>query len=181
MHYLILLLFVLTFTACNNNTETTSTETNDTLVQNSNEKNDDSTPMLPGDKNGEKSDGGLTGSCYMQILQRDTIVLHIDSESENNISGKLSFDNYQKDGSTGTVKGKREGDVLQLVYSFQSEGTNSVMEVYFKEKNDGLVRGVGEIKIKGDTAYFVHPEQITYPSNGVMKKTDCLEVPAKYK
>ena len=71
--------------------------------------------------------------------------------------------------------------MLKLIYSFQSEGTNSVMEVYLKEENDGMVQGVGEMRVKGDTAYFVQPDKITYPSNGMMKKTDCNEVPEKYR
>src|SRR5215213_1589242 len=99
MRSLIFLLFVLTFIACNNNTEITSTETSDTLVQNSgsNDKTDASKPIPTNNENGDK----VNGSCYMQVLQRDTIVLQIDSEAGDNISGKLSFDNYEKDGSTG--------------------------------------------------------------------------------
>jgi hypothetical protein len=117
----------------------------------------------------------------MQVLKRDTMVLHLASNTGDNISGRLSFDNYEKDGSSGTVKGKREGDVLKLTYSFQSEGTNNVMEVYFKEENDGMVRGIGEMQTKGDTAYFVHPDKVSYLPNGMMRKTDCKEVPDKYK
>ena len=178
MRYLIIFIFALAFTACNSNTESASTEKSDTLVNNntSNNADDDSKPVVPGNENDKTS-----GSCYMQVLKRDTMVLHIDNTSGENISGKLSFDNYEKDGSTGTVKGKREGDILKLIYSFQSEGTNNVMEVYFKEENDGIVRGVGEMEIKGDTVYFVHPDKITYSSNGMMRKTNCEEIPDKYK
>jgi hypothetical protein len=182
MRYLLLFLSGLVLTACNSSTKTSS-ETSDTLVQSntSNNKNDDSKPATPEDENEDKAGDKANGSCYMQVLKRDTMVLHINSAIGDGISGKLSFDNYEKDGSTGTVKGKREGDVVKLIYSFQSEGMNSVMEVYFKEENESLVRGVGEMQTKGDTAYFVQPDKITYPSNGMMKKTDCKDVPAKYK
>lgn len=178
MRYLLFPLIVFMITACNGSTETTSSNTNDTLTQSNTsiENSDDVSSKMPDNENEE-----TTGNCYMQILKRDTIVLHIDKFSGETISGKLSFDNYQKDGSTGIVKGKREGDVLKLIYSFQSEGMNSVMEVYFKEENDGVVRGVGEMQTKGDTAYFVQPDKITYPANGMMKKTDCDEVPLKYR
>jgi hypothetical protein len=177
MRYPIIFIFALTFTACNSNTDSASTETSDTLVNNntSNNADDDSKPVVPDQEN------ETSGGCYMRVLKRDTMVLHINNTSGENISGKLSFDNYEKDGSTGTVKGKREGDILKLIYSFQSEGTSSVMEVYFKEENDGMARGVGEMQTKGDTAYFVQPDKITYPSNGMMKKIDCADVPAKYK
>ena len=179
MCYLIIFIFALAFTACNSNPESASMKTSDTLVNNntSNNANDDSKSVVHGNENDDKTGG----SCYMQVLKRDTMVLHIDNTSGENITGKLSFDNYEKDGSTGTVKGKREGDVLKLIYYFQSEGTNSVMEVFFKEENDGMVRGIGEMGTKGDTAYFAYPHKITYPQKGMMKKTGCELVPDKYK
>jgi hypothetical protein len=173
MRHLYFLLFVFACTSCNNTTDTTSSKTNDTMVkENTAGSNPEETQPKPSDNN---------SLCYMQVLKRDTMVLHFANNTGENISGRLSFDNYEKDGSAGTVKGKREGDVLKLIYSFQSEGTNSVMEVYFKEENDGMVRGIGEMQTKGDTAYFVHPDKVNYPPNGMMRKKDCKEVPDKYK
>jgi hypothetical protein len=173
MRYLYFVLFAFVCVSCNNTTETTSSESGDTIIKENTAENNtgETEPTLPGNNN----------ACYMQVLKRDTIVLHLTNTTGSDISGRLSFDNYEKDGSTGTVKGRREGDVLKLIYSFQSEGTNSVMEVYFKEENDGMARGVGEIQTKGDTAYFVHPDRISYPASGMMKKTDCKDVPDKYK
>lgn len=173
MRYLYFALFAFVCGSCNNTTETTSNAPSDTAVkENTVENKTEETEPKPSDN---------SDACYMQVLKRDTIVLHLTKTTGSDISGRLSFDNYEKDGSTGTVKGKREGDLLKLIYSFQSEGTNSVMEVYFKEESDGLVRGVGEIGTKGDTAYFVQPDKITYPTNGTMKKTECQDVPDKYK
>ena len=173
MHYLYFLLFAFVCASCNNTTETAGSESTDTTSKENTVEN------KPGEMVPEPS--GTNDACYMQVLKRDTIVLHLTNTTRDNISGKLSFDNYEKDGSTGTVKGKRQGDVLQLIYSFSSEGMNSVMEVYFKEENDGMVRGVGEIQTKGDTAYFVHPDQISYPENGMMRKVSCEQLPAKYR
>jgi hypothetical protein len=173
MRILFWLLIVCFASSCNNN-ENATTEIKDSTA----------TVGIPGteDKPQETNTGPapVDAACYMQVLQRDTIVVRIEKNG-NDISGRLSFDNYEKDGSTGTVRGKQEGDVLQLLYSFASEGTNSVMEVFFKEQENALLRGVGEMQTKGDTAYFVNPEQITYPGNGRMEKINCDEVPVKYK
>ena len=117
--------------------------------------------------------------CYMQVLKRDTFAASLQQHG-NTVTGRLSFDNYEKDGSTGTVSGDLQGDVLKLDYVFASEGMNSVMEVYFKYKDGNLVRGIGEMKTKGDTAYFINPALIQYNGSD-LKKISCQNLPGKYK
>jgi hypothetical protein len=116
----------------------------------------------------------------MLILKRDTMVLHL-TNTKGELSGKLTFDNYEKDGSTGIVIGRKDGDKLKLVYSFSSEGMNSVMDVYFKFRGEDLLRGVGDVQTKGDTAYFTNPSQVNFPEQDVFKKTACDAIPSKYK
>src|SRR5687768_4131031 len=53
--------------------------------------------------------------CFMQVLKRDTFVAILNTVGDS-ISGKLMFDNYEKDGSTGEVHGTRDGEVLKLWY-----------------------------------------------------------------
>lgn len=119
------------------------------------------------------------GGCYMQVLKRDTFAA-ILQQHDNIITGKLSFDNYEKDGSSGTVSGKLDGDIMKLFYSFASEGMNTVMEVYFKLNDGKLLRGTGEMANKGDTAYFTNPAAIKYDGT-VMQKLSCEHLPAMYK
>lgn len=117
--------------------------------------------------------------CYMLVLQRDTFAAILQQQG-NDLTGRMSFDNYEKDGSTGTVKGSLQGDKLKLVYSFASEGKNSVMELYFKYKDDTIIRGIGEMNTKGDSAYFMNPALIKYEGS-VLKKIPCETLPDKYK
>ena len=117
--------------------------------------------------------------CYMQVLKRDTFAV-ILKKNGNDITGRLSFDNYEKDGSTGTVKGKMEGGILKLIYSFASEGTNSIMEVYFKYQDSTLIRGIGEMTTNGNSAYFKDPPSIKY-NGSVLTKMNCDNLPEKYK
>ena len=120
----------------------------------------------------------ITG-CYMRVLERDTFVAVLKQNKER-VTGKLSFDNYQKDGSTGVVEGMIEDNIIKLTYSFQSEGTNSVMDIYFKKEGEGLVRGIGEIGIRGDTSYFINTDNVEYPPGDILRKIDCKEIPSKY-
>ena len=115
----------------------------------------------------------------MQVLKRDTFTASLQ-QTERLITGRLSFDNYEKDASSGTVSGKIQGDVIKLNYVFASEGTTSVMELYFRYKDGILTRGSGEMNTRGDTAYFLNPALIKY-DGGELKKVSCETLADKYK
>lgn len=123
---------------------------------------------------------GGKATCYWQIMQRDTFVAAF-SQTGPRVSGKLTFDNYQKDGSSGTVEGKTENDIMKLWYSFESEGMHSVMEVWFKEEGDLLLRGTGEMHVRSDSSYFSDPGAVSFKNGQELKKVDCDEIPLKYK
>ncbi len=67
------------------------------------------------------------------------------------------------------------------MYSFKSEGMKSVMEVWFKQEGDKLLRGTGKMAIKARTSYFSNPAAINFNSGQILKKISCNEVPEKYK
>lgn len=113
-----------------------------------------------------------TDECFRKILSRDTFSLKL-TQTANTITGTLIFDNYEKDSSRGTIKGKTSGDTLKLWYDFQSEGTNSVMEIYFKREGDKLIRGIGSIQVKGDTSYFSNPSDIKFEEKESWDKIAC--------
>jgi hypothetical protein len=117
--------------------------------------------------------------CYMQVLKRDTFAVVLKQDG-NTVTGRLSLDNYEKDGSTGSVTGKMEDDVLKLVYRFASEGMTSIMQVYFKINGNTLTRGIGEMSTKGDSAYFIDPVSIKY-NGSTLTKMSCDNLPEKYK
>jgi len=118
--------------------------------------------------------------CFWMITGRDTAVAWL-AQTENTITGKLSFDNFEKDGSTGTVHGTIEGDVAKLWYAFQSEGMKSIMEVWLKKQGDTLLRGTGESKVNADSSYFADRTAVKFDTDQALKKVDCAEVPGKYK
>ncbi len=154
MRFIIIL--AVTFFSCNNNPKSTTE---------SKEQTKENTHKLPiTDKN----------ECYWQTNNRDTLVATLKQEGSN-VSGKLIFDNYEKDGSTGTVTGIAEGDILKLWYTFQSEGLQSVMQVWFKQDGDKIIRGIGPTTEKGDSSYFTNPSEIEF-TGSTLQKVDCDKI-----
>jgi hypothetical protein len=108
--------------------------------------------------------------CYMKIMGRDTAILMLEQKGKE-YSGKMIYDNYEKDGSKGIIKGKEEDGILKLWYYFDSEGRHSVSEVYFKKDNGKLLRGVGDMDTKTDTAFFT--SGINYSDKEAFSKVAC--------
>lgn len=154
-----LLLFVSILVSCNN--DEAEDKTADTIIA----------PSVKDDDNAGSKD--ISG-CYLRAVERDTLAASL-TQNGNNITGKLVFDNYEKDGSSGSVSGKKDGDILKLVYRFQSEGMNSISEVFFKITSNGLIHGIGEIEVKGDSAYYSSPDNITYSEKDELRKINCTE------
>jgi hypothetical protein len=162
----IIILSVIIFFSCNNNS------TSETKVEAQKEKDREAI---------EKSYSFTDMSgCFWKITGRDTLIAWL-AQTENTITGKLSFDNFEKDGSSGVVHGTVEGDLIKLWYTFESEGMKSVMEVWFKRQGDSLLRGVGPSAIKSDSSYFTDHDAIKFAADQSLLKVDCNEVPGKYK
>lgn len=170
MKYTIAVLLAGIFAACNNTTQQSNEEVTET-------NKSSSTPKTTELVNDQKPGDDLQG-CYMKVTGRDTAIVMID-QAGNEISGKMLYDNYEKDGSHGTVKGKQEGDVLKLFYDFNSEGMHSVMEVYFKKVPGGILRGVGDMDVKADTTYFT--SGVNYSDKEAFSKINCDLVNEKMK
>jgi hypothetical protein len=171
MKILLLLPFVILSCTSNSDNKKTNTSHSESDVKVSEEKHTDR-PV-----NESPVDNG---NCYWQIMERDTFVASF-SKTGDKVSGKLTFDNYEKDGSSGTVTGVTSDGIMKLWYTFQSEGMKSVMEVWFKKEGDQLLRGTGEMSVSSDSSFFSNPAAINFNSGQALKKVSCKEVPEKYK
>ena len=105
--------------------------------------------------------------CYVATLAKDVYTLTVLSQKGESVIGKLSFKNFQKDSSSGTFVGTYKSGVLLGDYSFQSEGSTSLMEVIFQKQGDNFVRGYGELSEDG--TYFTDLDNITYDPNQTFK------------
>lgn len=140
----------------------------------------------PGTVDAEKTTSSITdqkpvadiSGCYMKILGRDTAILMLEQKGLQ-LTGKMLYDNFEKDESRGFIKGKEDGNIIKLWYDFNSEGMHSVMEVYFKKDNGRLLRGVGSMDQKTDTTYFT--SGINYSDKEAFNKIDCTIVGEKLK
>ncbi len=54
-----------------------------------------------------------------------------------------------------------------------------MMEIYFKKENNNLIRGIGTVDVKGDTAYYKDTTDIAYPPEEAFEKTDCTVLKEK--
>ena len=158
------------FLSCNNSSQENENEAQkeNTDSQKENKETVDNSPPI------------YIEGCYWQIMKRDTFVAKLVQDG-NTINGKLSFDNFEKDASSGSVNGVLDGDIIKLWYSFQSEGMNSVMEVWYKKQGDALLRAVGLVDAKGDSSYFSDKSAITFDAAQKLESADCSVIPSKYK
>ena len=131
--------------------------------------------MPPKGESGEDTD---VPGCYMKIIGRDTAILMLEQKG-NKFTGKMLYDNFEKDGSRGTVNGTGDQEIIKLWYEFTSEGMHSVMEVYFKKENGRLLRGIGDMDVKTDTTYFI--SGINYSDKEAFNKMDCNLIDWKLK
>ena len=122
---------------------------------------------------------GASG-CYRLIVKRDTMVVTLQQQG-NAITGSMVFDNYQKDGSKGTIQGTIEGDIIKVWYDFQSEGMRSYMEVYFKLQQESLIRGLGTVATRGDTSFYSNPADIRFTEEMVYQKISCDSIEAHHR
>ena len=166
MKYFLVLGWLGTFIGCNDNSRSIDAEAN----------NSSRSPATISTDVQTKPADDVSG-CYMKITGRDTAILMLEQKA-NDLAGAMLYDNFEKDGSHGTVKGKKEGDILKLFYDFNAEGTRSVMEVYFKQAPGGLLRGAGDMDVIVDTAYF--RSGINYSDKEAFSKVDCNTVKAKF-
>lgn len=111
--------------------------------------------------------------CYVAGNSKDVYTLNVQNVSGNNATGTLAFKNFEKDSSSGTLNATYQDGILLGKYTFNSEGSTSVMDVIFKKDGDNFIRGYGPMKADGAT--FSDLSKITYDTSnlGVFKKGTC--------
>lgn len=114
--------------------------------------------------------------CYVANISKDVYKLKIDSEAGGVIEGSLSFNNFEKDSSSGTFSGTFKNDILIGDYSFDSEGMHSVRQVAFNRVGDSFVEGFGDVEMVGDREVFKDLNDIAYsPKLTFVKSDSCSE------
>lgn len=112
-------------------------------------------------------------NCYAWYSNRDTIQMTI-MVNGNQANGKLIYDFFEKDGSTGTFKGAFKGDTLYADYEFTSEGTTSVRQVAFLQKRSSMVEGYGDMQEQAGRMIFTPQATLQFGAT-VLGKIPCRQ------
>lgn len=110
---------------------------------------------------------------YIGHLAKDVYTLTILSEKDESFTGTLDINNFEKDSSTGTLKGTYKNGILLADYTFQSEGSESVGWVIFKKVADGFVRGFGNVSPETKTQ-SINLNQITFDYSVIYKFSNTI-------
>ena len=92
--------------------------------------------------------------CYTWNSNGSVIEMSFNVNSHQEVNGKLSYNLVGKDKNTGTLIGNMKGDTLIADYTFASEGTTSVREVAFLQKDGTFIEGYGETTQANDKEVF---------------------------
>lgn len=78
--------------------------------------------------------------CFTQVVGKDTASLSFEVAGDS-VSGKLEYKRYEKDSNKGTIKGVMQGNILNVQYTFMSEGMESTNQAVFKVEGDKVYEG----------------------------------------
>jgi len=109
--------------------------------------------------------------CYSSVVKKDTVLLNALVYGDS-IRGSLGYKLYEKDQNNGSILGTMQGDTLRAMYTFVSEGSESVREVVFLKKDTLLVEGYGELKDDKGKVVFEDIKNIKF-SGIVLQKVPC--------
>ena len=109
--------------------------------------------------------------CYSSVVKKDTVLLNALMFGDS-IKGSLGYKLYEKDQNNGSVLGKMYGDTLRMMYTYISEGTESIREVVFLKKDTLLIEGFGDLKKTNEKVIFEDIQKVKF--NGlVLQKVPC--------
>ena len=119
----------------------------------------------------------ITSKCYFDDVKNDSIYLKI-TDNLGTITGKMRIKNYEKDSSIGDVMGFMSGDTLKLNYIFNSEGVSSTREIWFLQKNERLLEGIGDQDADGN---YMNAKQVKFENGHSLQPADCKMIEKNFK
>ncbi len=123
-------------------------------------------------QNNHNDINSLDTVCYSFISEKDTVKLKMKRRKDE-ITGSLSYSYFEKDKNTGTFKGTFENDTLRAVYTFNSEGTESVREILFFQKGNKLIEGFGEVEEVNGKMKFKKGATFSLNKNMPLRQVEC--------
>lgn len=150
------------------------------LLMNCNKKTETVNPVITTDsvETPAKPNVDSLGSktfCYLGITGKDSVFVSLD-DNLGTFSGKMAYKNHEKDSSKGELSGFKSGDTLKLTYEFASEGTTSKRDIFFIQKGNALMEGIGNQKDENGRMHYADEKNISYKDGQKMQTVDCKVV-----
>lgn len=111
-------------------------------------------------------------TCYTYVKGKDTATLTLLTTGKVS-TGELAYRWFEKDKNTGTIEGEMHGDTLVALYTFNSEGQQSVRQVAFLKKGDQLLEGTGDIADKDGKVQFADLSKLSFGKSVIFEKVAC--------
>jgi hypothetical protein len=115
----------------------------------------------------------IDASCFVHALKKDSTFVQLVITGDN-VTGKMTWQPYQKDGARGTLKGKKVGDVITVDYDYMIEGNQQMEEKVFILRGDSLLVKSGELTDKNGKLVLKNLAKATVRQTLV--KADCRKV-----
>jgi hypothetical protein len=115
---------------------------------------------------------GTKSFCYMGVTGKDSVFANID-DNLGTITGKMSYKNFEKDSNKGDISGYKSGDTLKLTYEFESEGKKSTRDIFFIQKGNSLLEGIGDHKEENGQVKYANEKNISYKDGQKLEAADC--------
>lgn len=111
-------------------------------------------------------------TCFTGNSGRDTITLSVINR-DNQVSGTLDYDFFEKDKNHGSLSGHMHGDTLIADYIFTSEGMQSIRQVAFLKKGGTLTEGYGPQEKRDGKMVFSNPAKLNFGQGFALQQVDC--------
>ena len=112
-------------------------------------------------------------TCYEMRIGRDITAIEMVWTGDE-MSGYYAWEPYEKDSGRGSLKGKKEGDMVTAIFNYMIEGSIQSEEVVFKMVGDKLIQGRGELDDK--TAVLMIKDKTKLTWGDTLSKVDCAVI-----
>ncbi|MCF8247877.1 MAG: hypothetical protein K9J37_22200 [Saprospiraceae bacterium] len=92
---------------------------------------------------------GQKNLCYLRVEGKDTTTVNIILNADGTVSGTYDWTPWGKDGAHGSLKGRKQSDMLTLLYDYTIEGSNQQEEKVMKMTGELMAEAEGEL-VEGD-------------------------------
>ncbi|MBC7439534.1 MAG: hypothetical protein H7250_06075 [Flavobacterium sp.] len=112
--------------------------------------------------------------CFEFSKNKDTTDVSLIIEKNNQVSGKMHWNPFEKDGAIGVLNGIKKGDTIVADFDYIIEGNKQLEEKVFILKNNELQELIGALKDKKGKLIIKDLKKATVRNTLILK--DCSKI-----